>query len=417
MAEDRQHLNRLSPSAKRKPLAPLSPARLPSSAAASSSKRTKKAQAAAEPADPPPPTAAQLAAAYESAPVPSASINFATGQPADVPVHWHTEKGGKDSAQNRGLSAVWRCFRYGGTAPLLFKAGTAEFGQGGAQQVQRARNGLRGLAKTVKAITASEHSRRHGQFTERCWDGRGEPPSRGLIQSCSLLGAVRQRLLVPVHDEAMEAAGGAGGAPVEQRDPFAFLEVLQSYVSIDGPWKCPLMRAVIAPGEASVAVDADGDTLLRVHVRVYFCRLLFFLIADNSLKTIFDHFERAGAPPALGHAGQPLREAPTMPLTRPRQYPRLYKSHGGGGGGGGGAASASASLAYSTSPAGLLKAAEHGGYRAAAQPPGLALALKDYQLQALAWMQDRESLPALGLGIVPGSMLGAACTQGRGEPR
>lgn len=29
----------------------------------------------------------------------------------------------------------------------------------------------------------------------------------------------------------------------------------------------------------------------------------------------------------------------------------------------------------------------------------------------------QPSLPALGLGIVPGSMLGAACTQGRGEPR
>ena len=42
---------------------------------------------------------------------------------------------------------------------------------------------------------------------------------------------------------------------------------------------------------------------------------------------------------------------------------------------------------------GVLKACEHRGYRAAAQPRGVALPLKRYQAQALAWMRDMEQLP------------------------
>ena len=41
----------------------------------------------------------------------------------------------------------------------------------------------------------------------------------------------------------------------------------------------------------------------------------------------------------------------------------------------------------------MLKACEHRGYREAAQPRGVALPLKRYQAQALAWMQDMEELP------------------------
>ena len=42
---------------------------------------------------------------------------------------------------------------------------------------------------------------------------------------------------------------------------------------------------------------------------------------------------------------------------------------------------------------GVLKSSEHGGYREAVQPEGLALTLKPYQQQALAWMSDMEALP------------------------
>ena len=41
---------------------------------------------------------------------------------------------------------------------------------------------------------------------------------------------------------------------------------------------------------------------------------------------------------------------------------------------------------------GLLKDQEHPGYREALQPPGVALSLKAYQRQTLAWMEDQESL-------------------------
>ena len=61
-------------------------------------------------------------------------------------------------------------------------------------------------------------------------------------------------------------------------------------------------------------------------------------------------------------------------------HPRVFTS-------GGGAASPPFSLE------GVLKSSEHGGYREAVQPEGLALTLKPYQQQALAWMSDMEALP------------------------
>ena len=39
-----------------------------------------------------------------------------------------------------------------------------------------------------------------------------------------------------------------------------------------------------------------------------------------------------------------------------------------------------------------IKSVEHPGYREMAPPPGLALTLKSYQLQTLAWMVDMEQV-------------------------
>jgi SNF2 family DNA or RNA helicase len=48
-------------------------------------------------------------------------------------------------------------------------------------------------------------------------------------------------------------------------------------------------------------------------------------------------------------------------------------------------------------PQGLLKAQEHSGYKSAKQPLDIALSMKPYQLQTLAWMIDQEHLEGMGL--------------------
>ena len=74
---------------------------------------------------------------------------------------------------------------------------------------------------------------------------------------------------MPVHDEEEEALGVPAG------DPELFLLQLQQYISPEGPWRCPLMRAICKPNEALVYVDEDGDVLVRLRVGACFMLPLF----------------------------------------------------------------------------------------------------------------------------------------------
>ncbi|KOO29940.1 snf2 super family [Chrysochromulina tobinii] len=96
-------------------------------------------------------------------------------------------------------------------------------------------------------------------------------------------------------------------------------------------------------------------------------RLLLYLIAHPSIRIILERLL-----PPHGAAPTPVDALPT--------YPASFLSHGG-------------AAAPPFSLEGLLKATEHCGYRAHVQQEGLALTLKPYQQQAVAWMVDMEALP------------------------
>ena len=180
-------------------------------------------------------------------------------------------------------------------------------------------------------------------------------------------------------------------------------EVLEAVGLLTTPdaqlWGCPLMRTIIAPPAAlrAVATERGGksgkggtkkraiavkqeaaqgggagtssaEATIELTAHVYVSRLLLYLCAHPSIRVLLSRL----TPPAGGGIMQPLDALPS--------YPQCFLSHGGAN-------------ASPFSLEGVLKACEHRGYREAAQPRGVALQLKRYQAQALAWMQDMEGLP------------------------
>ena len=162
-------------------------------------------------------------------------------------------------------------------------------------------------------------------------------------------------------------------------------EVLEAIKQFSSPdhmlWGCPLIRVVIPPPahlhEAATMIKRGGsdkakakkartDGVLSLTAHVYASRLLLYMIAHPSIRVLLTHMSIAGG------IERPLDELPS--------YPQCYLSHGG-------------AAAPPFSLEGLLKGCEHKGYREASQPRGVALTLKRYQAQALAWMIDMEALP------------------------
>lgn len=108
----------------------------------------------------------------------------------------------------------------------------------------------------------------------------------------------------------------------------------------------------------------DGTLRVRLVLHVYFSRLLLYMIAHPSIRVLMTHLRA------------PVEPTPVAALPR---YSPTFRSTGG--------------EAAPFSLEGVLKSVEHAGYRAHRQPAGLALTLKPYQQQALAWMVDMEALP------------------------
>lgn len=156
-------------------------------------------------------------------------------------------------------------------------------------------------------------------------------------------------------------------------------------------WACPLIRCLAvlpapllppaqgtpskAPprrGKAAgrpVAEDAPSSSVeggalrVRLVLHIYLSRLLLYMIAHPSIRVLMTHLR------------PPVEPTPVAALP---SYPPTFRTTGG-------------ALPFSLE--GVLKSVEHVGYRAHLQPPGLALTLKPYQQQTLAWMVDMEALP------------------------
>ena len=132
--------------------------------------------------------------------------------------------------------------------------------------------------------------------------------------------------------------------------------------------KQPVSRAASKRAAAKSVVESPKSPgELRLDVHVYVSRLLLYMIAHPAIRIVLD---RLTAP----------RNAPVLPCDALPDYPPTFRCHGGAN-------------AQPFSLEGVLKMVEHTGYRVEPQPEGLALTLKPYQAQALAWMLDMENLP------------------------
>ena len=292
--------------------------------------------------------------------------------------HWTASAGGKAAAQ-RGEELDQ--LRLLGSVELSFTR------DGSSDDMLAERLGL--LEKPGKSRGADAKwykSRGAGRLdapTETWHKTSGEFVGQGFVSPSLLLQAIFDGHLLPDQEWAAEVLEAVGLLTT----PDALL------------WGCPLMRTIIAPPAAlrAVATERGGksgkggtkkraiavkqeaaqgggagsssaEPTIELTAHVYVSRLLLYLCAHPSIRVLLSRL----SPPAGGGILQPLDALPS--------YPQCFLSHGGAN-------------ASPFSLEGVLKACEHRGYREAAQPRGVALRLKRYQAQALAWMRDMESLP------------------------
>ena len=277
-------------------------------------------------------------------------------------VHWESSAGGTAAAR-RGDEL--NSLRLMGSVALTFSLPGAS---GGDEALAKA---LGLMEKPVKPrVTHAKWYRGRGgssrEPSPETWNQtNGEFSGQGYVSPASLMEAELD-----------------GTVLCEQEWGTEVLQAIKQFTSPDpGLWGCPLIRVVIPPpahlheaatmtkrgsGDKAKAKRARTDGMLTLTAHVYASRLLLYMIAHPSIRVLLTHMSIAGG------IRRPLDELPS--------YPQCYLSHGG-------------AAAPPFSLEGLLKGCEHKGYREASQPRGVALALKRYQAQALAWMIDMEALP------------------------
>ena len=128
---------------------------------------------------------------------------------------------------------------------------------------------------------------------------------------------------------------------------------------ISSPWKIPLI--VCRP---LFRFNTVNGLSFELDIGIYLGRLIFYLIADNSIKTILD--------PILINQSIPIHKDNTTPI-----FTRSIETTKG------------PTDLYTVTR--LLQRQENTGYKSAQQVPGLSLTLKPYQLQSLQWMLDQEA--------------------------
>ena len=323
---------------------------------------------------------------------PSPWLDMGTAKPlhmnAAAVAHWMSDAGGKAAAKRGGEMDQLRLL---GSLDLTFALPSSRV----SDEMLAEMLGL--LEKPGRSRNAEPKWYKHrgsklADPPQETWDKTsGEFVGQGFVSPSLLLQTIFDGNLLCDQEWATEV-----------------LEAIGLLTTPDGMlWGCPLLRAVIpppaslravanewrdkgkkpkpsaaAPGPASKkrkagdspssSADArgggGGGDSLDLTVHIYVSRLLLYLIAHPSIRVLLAHL----SPPEGGGVRQPLDALPS--------HPQCFLSHGGAN-------------CSPFSLEGVLKACEHRGYRAAAQPRGVALPLKQYQAQALAWMKDMESLP------------------------
>lgn len=130
------------------------------------------------------------------------------------------------------------------------------------------------------------------------------------------------------------------------------------------PWKAPLVRCVSQTEEVA-------SKCLRVRIHLYVSRLIFWMIANRSLRTLIKYL--VASSPISG----PLSSLPKVDAVFNRSVPQELHLQDN---------------QFNTDA--LLRSHESLGYKEyPGNPKGLKLKMRDYQLQTLQWMIDQERLP------------------------
>eukprot|EP00899_Mesostigma_viride_P014310 jgi/Mesvir1/22880/Mv19405-RA.1 len=253
------------------------------------------------------------------------------------------------------------CARLCGWARLCFKRGTKN-GNTEAQLLKR-------LGAPVRISRRGVPGSRNSTSADcvEFWDKNGEPGSENLI---------------PVH-RLVEACLD-GSLLCEQPWGLAWMQHVMDLLSPASLWKMPLIRAVCpcpdafeppdwSDGEEGASGGAGGEddeSVLNVVVYIYLGRLIFELIACESVKGVMEHLE------PVSHV---------RACEKVKDHPATYVSSL--------SAVAETSAGYAFTMPGLIKSCEHTGCPEAAEPQGLRLSMLPYQRQSLHWMREQEQRP------------------------
>lgn len=161
----------------------------------------------------------------------------------------------------------------------------------------------------------------------------------------------------------------AGDILLERAEDVRIIKGLLEYVTPESLWKVPLMRVVVKLTSGSRPNHSEGFNL-----HVYTSRLLFYLIADDSLHRIFAQMDAVS-----------LNENILEPLTSVMPQPVKYRVHYPNGApgptvsGGSTQSNTSSTVAkkhFAFTLQGVLKNQECVGYTCAKQPRGVVLLYK-----------------------------------------
>eukprot|EP00943_MAST-04B_sp_MAST-4B-sp1_P009028 g9028.t1 len=185
--------------------------------------------------------------------------------------------------------------------------------------------------------------------TRKAWDEYGEP----------------ERGYITVH-KLYEAYNNGSITCMDDFGP-TFLWSLKNLIIPDPVvFNAPLIRVIVDCVKNGVIKGESKTFKCKLHV--YFTRLVFYLIAFDPIRNVMNVLQNGAR--IVSNISKIKQYSNTFSTKREREAPSDFSF---------------------TLP-GLLKDQEHPGYRSIDQPDGIALTLKEYQRQTIAWMEDQESL-------------------------
>lgn len=284
-----------------------------------------------------------------------ATIDFESGcptSPQQGSTMWEHNKAGKLAADRKMMA-----FRHAGSIRLSFNI-TASYE---ATSETLPENRIVDLFK--KAIRKSKRLTKKRTDMFDVWNTYGEPGQDGPVVTVD-------RLLSGISKNILDSSA----------NDHHLLLALSSFIDPRSLWKVPLLRVIVRGAQT-------GPSQLSCTLHVYFNRLIFYLISNESLALIMSRLTPAG------EVSEPIE----VPPSRPKVFHKSrYCENDDDKIGTQNSKSNSERDSESDdeldpfSLDGVLRDAESHGYKLAQQPDDVELNMKNYQRMSLQFMIDRE---------------------------